>query len=612
LRKIIIIISLLCTTSAISLNAQSFQKILDEGSGKVIVYYYPIEPFIYQDEIGNLLGIEKEMMDSFLRFIEKKYSVKLFVEWKKVPTFDSVFEYVNKSKLPAFGVSVISRTEERTKLVGFSYSYMPDVSVFITHLSVPFLDDGAALKTHIDGFEAATMSSTTYKDDLDKLSEENDLNLNYVDVPNDEDIIRLVSRNREMVGYVGLPFYVIEIGKGNPVKRHSKFQVKRDGYRFIYQLDKGWDKVVQNYFESYLYRAEADKIIRRYLGNDYSELIWGLAGDNVTDRADEIAFLNKEKEIQSRSLMASEKEKDFQWTIIIFVSISLVFVVIIVFLLVRSNRIRQRDNVLLVEKSKQLQDLLSELNRNKDEVSHQRQLLQKKNKELTDINKQKDDLIGIVAHDLKSPINQMSGLITILGFKSEKWDKEEVSVFEKLENANHHLKELVERILDLESIQKKSLNYKVSTIDMAAILRETIEEFSEKAQSKNISIDSSEVTNGKLVMVDPFFLKQVFENLVSNALKFSPFGSRVEIGTETHHEFHHIYVSDEGPGISERDKIKLFTKYMTLSAKPTGDETSTGLGLSIVKKYVEEMNGSVWCESEVGEGAKFIVAFPKV
>jgi len=610
--KKIIIISFIYCIGAFSLNAQSFQEIIDEGSGKIKVYYYPIEPFIYQDEIGNLLGIEKEMMDSFLRFIEKKYSVKLFVEWEQVPTFDSVFEYVNKSKNPAFGVSVISKTPERSKLVGFSYSYMPDVSVFITHLSVPFLDNSASIKAHIDGYEAATMSSTTYKGDLDKLSDEYNLNLDYVDVPNDEDIIRLVSRNKQMVGYVGLPFYVIEIGKGNPVKRHSKFQVKRDGYRFIYQLGNGWEKPVQNYFESYLYRAEADKIIRRYLGNDYSELIWGLAGDNVADRADEIAFLNKEKEIQSQSLMASEKQKDFQWTIILSVSISLVFVVIIVLILVRSNRIRKRDNVLLTEKSEQLQELLAELNRNKDEVSHQRQLLQKKNKELTDINKQKDDLIGIVAHDLKSPINQMSGFITILGFKSQKWDKEEVEIFEKLENSNYHLKELVERILDLESIQKKSLNYKVSTVDISEILKETASEFEEKAQSKNIVLDLSKIQDGKTAMVDPFFLKQVYENLVSNALKFSPLGSKVFIGTETHHEYHHVFVADEGPGISEKDKVKLFTKYMTLSAKPTGDETSTGLGLSIVKKYVEEMNGSVWCESEFGKGAKFVVAFPKV
>ncbi|WP_375579210.1 ATP-binding protein [Marivirga tractuosa] len=610
--KKFIIISLFCSIGAGSLYAQSFQEVLEKGSGKVKVYYYPIEPFIYQDEIGNLLGIEKEMMDSFLRFVEKKYSVKLFVEWEQVPTFDAVFEYVDKSKTPAFGVSVISKTKERSKLVDFSYSYMPDVSVFITHLSVPYLDNAASLKTHIDGFEAATMSGTTYKNDLDELSNAYDLNLNYVDVPNDEDIIRLVSRNREMVGFVGLPFYVIEIGKGNPVKRHSKFQVKRDGYRFIYQLESDWEIPVKNYFESYLYRAEADKIIRRYLGNDYSELIWGLAGDNVADRADEIAFLNKEKEIQSQSLIASERQKELQWTIIISVSIILIFVVVIVILLIRSNKIRERDNMLLTEKSDQLQELLAELNRSKDELSHQRQLLQKKNKELTEINKQKDDLIGIVAHDLKSPINQMSGLITILGFKSEKWDKEEIDIFEKLENSNFHLKELVERILDLESIQKKSLNYKFSTIDMADILRETVAEFKEKALSKNISIDTSKILNGKMVLADPFFLKQVFENLLSNALKFSPLGSNIFIGTETHHEYHHVFVKDEGPGISEKDKMKLFTKYMTLSAKPTGDETSTGLGLSIVKKYVEEMNGSVWCESDIGKGAKFVVAFPKI
>jgi signal transduction histidine kinase len=610
--KKIIVISSFFILSALTLSAQSFQDMLDKGSGKIKVYYYPVEPFIYYDDIGNLLGIEKEMMDSFLRFVEKKYSLKLFVEWEQVPTFDSVFEYVNKSDTPAFGVSVISKTKERSKLVGFSYSYMPDVSVFISHLSVPFLENDSSLKSQIRGYEAATISNTTYQDDLNYLNHRFDLNLNFVDVPNDEDIIQLVSRNKKMVGYVGLPFYVIEIGKGNTVKRQSKFQVKRDGYRFIYQLNAGLEMPVKNYFESYLYRAEADKIIRRYLGNDYSELIWGLAGDNISDNSDEIAFLNKEKEIQSQSLMASEKQKELQWTIILSVSIGLIFVTIIVFLLIRTNRIRERDNVLLVEKSEQLNDLLTELNRSKDELSHQRKLLQKKNKELTDLNKQKDDLIGIVAHDLKSPINQMNGLITILGFKSDKWQKEEVDILEKLENANLHLKELVERILDLESIQKKSLNYQICTVDLASILKETVFEFKEKAESKNISIDISQIHEGKSVMVDTFFLKQVFENLLSNALKFSPLGSRVYIGTESHHEYHHVYVKDEGPGISDKDKIKLFSKYMTLSAKPTGDETSTGLGLSIVKKYVEEMNGSVWCESELRKGAKFIVAFPKV
>jgi signal transduction histidine kinase len=156
------------------------------------------------------------------------------------------------------------------------------------------------------------------------------------------------------------------------------------------------------------------------------------------------------------------------------------------------------------------------------------------------------------------------------------------------------------------------MNYKFGISDMSDIMMETIKEFDEKADSKDIKVNGSGLRAGTRVRVDPFFLKQVFENLVSNALKFSPFGSRVYVGTEDKEDYYHVFVKDEGPGISEKDKVKMFTKYMTLSAKPTGDETSTGLGLSIVKKYVEEMNGSVWCESESGKGTKFIVAFPKL
>lgn len=595
------------------LAANQFQDFINKGNGDVVVYYFPIEPFIYQDEMGNLRGIEKEMMDSFFKFVEKKYQLKLFIEWRKVPKFEDIFKYVQESKDVAFGVSIISKTEKRAMSVAFSNAYMPDVSVFISHLSVPYLKNGNQLKAHIDGFEAATISNSTYMYDMDYLVEKYDLKLDYVDVPNDQNIIELVSRNKTMVGYVGLPFYVIEISKGNPVKRHGAFQVKRDGYRFIYQLNNGWEEVVKNYFDSYLYRAEADKIIRNYLGNDYSELIWGLASDTSSDsQNDEIAFLNREKEIQSQSLIAVRQQQDFQRLIIISISIGLLLVVIIVALLIRTNRLRTRDNLLLVDKSKQLQDLLDQLNQQKDEITFQRQLLQKKNQELTEINKQKDDLIGIVAHDLKSPINQMSGLITILGFKNDKWNNEELEIYDRIESSNRHLKELVERILDLEAIQMKSLNFQMAEVDMTAILRETLLDFNEKANSKHIKFDTAQLKNDCLIMADSFFLRQVFENLISNSLKFSPYNSTVYVGSELVKNHYHIYIKDEGPGISKTDHTKLFSKYMTLSAKPTGDETSTGLGLSIVKKYVEGMNGSVWCESKQGNGAKFTVAFQKV
>lgn len=593
-------------------SANNWDDILENGSGKVTIYYFPSKPFVYRDEFGKLRGIEKEILDSFFRFLEKKYEVKIFQDWVEVNAFENLVENVMEGKENAFGVSNISRTEDRAKSVGFSNAYMPDVSVLITHISVPFLKDSLTLINSIKGYEAATIANTTYELDLRSLERNYGLKFDHIEAASEANIIQLVSKKKKIIGYVGLPFYVIEINKGIQVKRQGDFQVKRDGYRFIYQKNKGWEKPVKNYFDSYLYKAEADKIIRKYLGNDYSELIWSLASDqDMSSRKDEIDFLTKEKEIQSRSLIASQKEQELQRFIIISISVGLIFIFLFALLLIRTNRVRAKDNVLLTEKGNEMEKLLNQLNSQKTEISHQRQLLQKKNIELTSINNQKDELIGIVAHDLKSPINQMSGLISLLGYKNDTWDADELMIYQKLESSNQHLKELVERILDLEAIGKKSLNYLMDEVDMAVVMKETLEDFKEKAMSKNINLESKELEDNLMINADPFFLRQVFENLLSNAIKFSSSDTTVHISSDEMDGYYHISIMDEGPGISKPDQKKLFTKYLTLSAKPTGDESSTGLGLSIVKRYVEEMNGSVWCESQLGKGANFIVAFPK-
>jgi len=111
------------------------------------------------------------------------------------------------------------------------------------------------------------------------------------------------------------------------------------------------------------------------------------------------------------------------------------------------------------------------------------------------------------------------------------------------------------------------------------------------------------------VLADATVLTQVIENLVSNAVKYSPPGRNICVRLLKSPERARCQVRDEGPGLSAEDQKKLFGKFARLSAKPTGGEHSTGLGLSIVKKMVEAMNGKVWCESELGKGATFIVEF---
>ena len=113
------------------------------------------------------------------------------------------------------------------------------------------------------------------------------------------------------------------------------------------------------------------------------------------------------------------------------------------------------------------------------------------------------------------------------------------------------------------------------------------------------------------VLVDPYVMVQVLENLVSNAVKYSPVGKNIFVRLKKEAGAVRLEVQDEGPGLSAEDQKKLFGKFARLSAKPTGGEHSTGLGLSIVKKMVEAMNGKVWCESELGKGATFIVTMPE-
>jgi len=160
-----------------------------------------------------------------------------------------------------------------------------------------------------------------------------------------------------------------------------------------------------------------------------------------------------------------------------------------------------------------------------------------------------------------------------------------------------------------------------------------VENYQARAAAKNITLryEQPAAMQGRdsagrgapqpMVIADAVLLPQVLDNLVSNAVKYSPHGKNVFIRIlpqAPNSQFSgnqattRIEVQDEGPGLSAPDKEKLFEKFTRLSARPTGGEYTTGLGLSIVKKMVEAMNGRVWCESEFGKGATFIVELPAV
>lgn len=245
------------------------------------------------------------------------------------------------------------------------------------------------------------------------------------------------------------------------------------------------------------------------------------------------------------------------------------------------------------------------LKRKNEKITEQKEEIERKNEDLVTLNEEKNNLIGIVAHDLKSPVNQIKGLLGLLKMTT-KPDEEAQKLLEMTEHSTLRLSDMITKILNVESFESKQLNVKMEAVNLTVVIMDNVKRFEAEAAHKEITLHT-QLPENVMVKADLSYTDQIIENLLSNALKFSPPRKNIYLSVTLHNTVALLAIKDEGPGMEEADKKKLFKKYQRLSAVPTGNESSTGLGLSIVKKFVDAMGGEIWCESEVGEGACFFV-----
>jgi signal transduction histidine kinase len=307
------------------------------------------------------------------------------------------------------------------------------------------------------------------------------------------------------------------------------------------------------------------------------------------ERQKEIAFKNTKLELQQSELERAGIQQQY----LMYTAGS--FLVVILLVLV-GYIIKQRDN-------KKLQAQYDEINRQKEQI-------ESINESLVELNEEKNDLIGIVAHDLKSPLNQISGMLEIIKLTSKDQPTEQQGYTVKIEESTNRLRKMVTKILDVSAIESKALNINLETINIAALLDDIVSRFSVLATKKNIAVIKEFETNIPSIQSDGGYVSEVLENLMSNAVKYSPLGKQITVKLSLRSRQVRIEFIDQGQGIGEKDMKNLFGKFHKLTAKPTAGEDSTGLGLSIVKKYVLALNGTVWCESKEGKGSNFIVELP--
>lgn len=246
-------------------------------------------------------------------------------------------------------------------------------------------------------------------------------------------------------------------------------------------------------------------------------------------------------------------------------------------------------------------------------IEEQKEQTFKHNNDLIDINNEKNNLIRILSHDLRAPINNIKGLTEIHQTDHEgEFSESENRTLNLIKSESDRILSMISKILNVEALNIESNKEKIEKVNVTQVLDETIVSFGTAAKTKSIKIKGNYPNKEVLIWGDKVHFHQVVENLVSNALKFSKPDTEIEVAASIVGKAVQISVRDEGPGLTNDDRDKIFKKFQTLSAKPTANEVSTGLGLSIVKKYVEKMNGKIWYESELKKGTMFIIQFSLV
>lgn len=244
-------------------------------------------------------------------------------------------------------------------------------------------------------------------------------------------------------------------------------------------------------------------------------------------------------------------------------------------------------------------------------LKYSKDIILRQNAKLRELNDEKNEFLGIAAHDLKNPLSGIKGLAELIAMGNME-EAEIIDFANHIKTSAEFMFGLITDLLDINSIEEGKLNLNCEVFPINALLNNAILEFKQRAEAKNIELISNIKTTYVMVNLDMPKTRQVIENIISNAIKFSPLNKQIYINSsvEKSNNFVLIEVQDQGPGISSEDMKKLFGKFARLSARPTADEHSTGLGLSIVKKLVEAMGGKIWCESQPGKGSSFKFTFP--
>ena len=251
--------------------------------------------------------------------------------------------------------------------------------------------------------------------------------------------------------------------------------------------------------------------------------------------------------------------------------------------------------------------IYDELSRLNNELITLQRELSKKNVELENLNQQKNQFLGMAAHDLRNPL---SVIISYSEFLIDQVRPEQAELITSIYRSSEFMLRLINNLLDVSAIESGQVRLDLQPIDLLDLIKRNLTLNRLLAERKQITLQLIAPDAARPMLADAGKLEQVLNNLISNAIKFSYPHSTVEVVLTVEGEQVLLAVRDHGQGIPASELDKLFKPFSRTSVKSTGGERSTGLGLTITRKIVMEHGGDLWVESEVGQGSTFYIALP--
>ena len=366
---------------------------------------------------------------------------------------------------------------------------------------------------------------------------------------------------------------------------------KMDAYYFLWKVSEKQNNKSESLANQNQYLILRDSIKDLDLARQVERLQFEIE----ISRKEQENELLKVNQVKNSALIQQQKLQNLILIVII------AFVSILGVLQWMNSKKRRATNEKLIQQNLEIQQ-------QREEIVRQNEKLSRRNQQLSDLNHEKDTLMSIVAHDLKSPLNRIEGITYLLEIEGNV-TPEQRNYVNMIKDAMRSGLDLITDLLDVHMLEENvEPNY--TSFDISAFLIEKIEAFQPGAEAKKIHLNITRVENED-VYTDRDYLDRIFENLLSNAIKFSPKGSIVDISADRTEFDFWISIKDRGPGFSTQDKGSLFQKFKKLSARPTAGETSNGLGLAIVKILVDRLKGKIELVSEQGKGSQFTVRFPQ-